>query len=52
MSKQRKDEDYIVTVDLQLPENYVHDAELRLIAACLGELLKRVVRDAETRSES
>ena len=51
MSRQRKDEEYIVTVDIQLPKDYVHEAEIRLVTACLGELLKRVIRDTESMKE-
>jgi hypothetical protein len=51
LSKQRKDEEYNVTVDLQLPRDYVNEAEIRLVAACLGDLLKRVIREIETMKE-
>jgi hypothetical protein len=51
LSRQRKNEDYIVTVDVQLPKDYVHEAEIRLINASLRELLKRVIRDTETTKE-
>ena len=51
MSKQRKNEEYIVTVDLKLPKDHVNEAEIRLVAACLGELLKRVIRDTESIKE-
>lgn len=53
MSRQRKDEEYVVTVDMQLPKGHIDEAEIRLVTACLGELLKRVIQDTETkRSES
>ena len=51
MSRQRKDEEYIVKVNLQLPKDYVHEAEIRLINSCLGELLKQVIRDTESMKE-
>lgn len=51
MSRQRTDEDYIVTVDLQLPKDYINETEIRLVTACLGELLKRVIRDTESMKE-
>jgi transcription termination factor NusB len=51
LSRQRKDEEYIVTVDLQLPKDYVHEAEIRLVNACLGELLKQVIKDTESMKE-
>lgn len=53
MRSQQKGEDYIVTIDLDLPKDHVDEAEIRLVSACLGELLKRVLQDTETkRSES
>ena len=51
MSKQQKGEDYIVKVNLELPKDHVCEAEIRLVAACLGELLKRVLRDTGTDRE-
>ena len=51
MSKQRKDEEYSITVDLQLPKDYVFEAEIRLINSCLGDLLKRVIRETESIKE-
>jgi hypothetical protein len=51
LSRQQKDEEYTVTVDMQLPKDYVHEAEIRLITANLGELLKRVIRDTESIKE-
>ncbi len=47
MSRQRKDEEYFVTVDMQLPKGHVDEAEIRLVTACLGELLRRVIQDTE-----
>ena len=51
MNSQRKDEGYIFTVDLELPKDYVHEEEIRLVTACLGDLLKRVIMDTETIKE-
>ena len=51
MSRQQKDDDYIVTVDMQLSMDYVHEAEIRLVTTCLGELLKRVISDTELMKE-
>jgi len=48
LSRQWKDEEYTVTVDLELPKDRVHPDEIRLVAASLGGLLKRVIRDTET----
>jgi hypothetical protein len=45
LSKQPKDGDYCVTVELDLPKDHVHQEEIRLVAAGLGNLLKRVVRE-------
>jgi hypothetical protein len=48
LSRQQKDEDFTVTIDLELPDNFVHETEIRLVSACLGELLKRVMQNAES----
>lgn len=48
MSRQPKDEEYIVTVQLDLPKDHVHLEEIRLVAAFAGDLLKRVIRETET----
>lgn len=49
MSKQQKDEDFNVTVNLELPSDHVADEEIRLITACVGELLKLLTQAAETK---
>ena len=51
MSRQRKDDEYVVTVDFQLPKDYVFEAEIRLINSCLGDLLKRVIQETESTKE-
>ncbi len=51
MSRQRKDEDYIVSINHELPKDHVGETEIRLVASCLGELLKRVIRDKEIDEE-
>lgn len=51
MSRQPKDEEYCVRVELDLPKDHVHQEEIRLVGACMGELLKRVIRETETVKE-
>ncbi len=46
-----RDEDFIITVDLQLPKDHINESEIRLVTACLGDLLKRVIRETETVKE-
>lgn len=48
MSKHQQDDSYTITVNLELPEKSVHPAEIRLIAAHLGELLQHIIREADT----
>lgn len=51
MSRQRRDEDYVISIHLELPKNHVPENEIRLVTSCLGELLKRVIRDKEIDEE-
>jgi hypothetical protein len=51
LSRQPKDEEYYVAVELDLPKDHVHQEEIRLVAVCLGDLLKRVIRETETVKE-
>lgn len=51
MSRQRKDEEYIVSINLELPQDHVDETEIKLVSLCLGELLKRVIRDKEINEE-
>jgi hypothetical protein len=46
--KQKKDDGFTITVNLEVPEKTINPAELRLIAAHLGELLQHVIRETET----
>ena len=47
MSKHQNDECFTITVNWEMPEKSIHPAEIRLIAASLGELLQHVIREAE-----
>ena len=48
MSKHQNDDGFTITVNLEVPEKTVYPAEIRLIAAHLGELLQFVIREADT----
>lgn len=48
MSNHHKDDDYTITVNLDIPASFVHPAEIRLIAAHFGDLLRDVIREMET----
>jgi len=52
LSRQTRDDEYVITVDLDLPQDRVSEAEIRLVTACLGDLLKRVIRDEELKKEN
>jgi len=52
LSRQTRDDEYVVTVDLDLQPDRVSEAEIRLVRACLGDLLKRVIRDEELKKEN
>ena len=49
MSRQKKDEDYIVKVNFDLPDDKIDEAEIKLVTSCLKELLKFVIQETETK---
>jgi hypothetical protein len=47
VSNHQNDDGFTITVNLEVPGKTIHPAELRLIQAHLGELLRDVIRDTE-----
>jgi len=48
VNKHQNDDGFNINVNLELPDKSIHPAEIRLIAAHLGELLLHVIRETET----
>jgi hypothetical protein len=47
VSNYQKDDGFTITVNLEVPGETIYLAELRLIQAHLGELLRDIIRDTE-----